>query len=105
MSRGRGHRTPLSSRVRRWRDTRATARSRVPRDRGTRRGRNRLYCLVFSGGVMTDSFNARTTLTVGAQKYEMLGLSALRCRNVDRLPYSLQQLRENLLSFDDALHV
>src|SRR5260370_24045340 len=105
MSRGRGHRTPLSSRVRRWRDTRATARSRVPRDRGTRRGRNRLYCLVFSGGVMTDSFNARTTLTVGAQKYEILGLNALKGRKVDRLPYSLKILLENLLRFEDGVNV
>ncbi len=54
---------------------------------------------------MTDSFNARTTLTVGAQKYEMLGLSALRGRNVDRLPYSLKILLENLLRFEDGVNV
>ena len=41
---------------------------------------------------MTDSFKARKTLSVGAQQYEILSLSALRDRKVDRLPYSLKTL-------------
>jgi len=45
---------------------------------------------------MTDSFKARTTLSVGAQQYEILSLSALRDHKVDRLPYSLKILLENL---------
>ncbi|HMA00704.1 MAG TPA: aconitate hydratase AcnA [Steroidobacteraceae bacterium] len=54
---------------------------------------------------MTDSFNARTTLTVGARKYEMLGLGALKGRNIERLPYSLKILLENLLRFEDGVNV
>src|SRR6266702_7315476 len=54
---------------------------------------------------MTDSFKARTTLEVGAEKYEILSLSALRSRNVDRLPYSLKILLENLLRFEDGVNV
>jgi len=54
---------------------------------------------------MTDSFKARTTLSVGAQRYEILGLSALRDHKVDRLPYSLKILLENLLRFEDGVNV
>jgi aconitate hydratase len=54
---------------------------------------------------MTDSFNARTTLSVGAQQYEILGLSALKGRKVDRLPFSLKILLENLLRFEDGVNV
>jgi aconitate hydratase len=54
---------------------------------------------------MTDSFNARTTLKVGAQQYEILSLAALKSQNVDRLPFSLKILLENLLRFEDGVNV
>jgi aconitate hydratase len=54
---------------------------------------------------MTDSFKARTTLNVGAQQYEILSLAALKARNVDRLPFSLKVLLENLLRFEDGVNV
>jgi aconitate hydratase len=54
---------------------------------------------------MTDSFKARTTLTVGAQQYDILSLSALKSQNVDRLPFSLKILLENLLRFEDGVNV
>ncbi len=54
---------------------------------------------------MTDSFKARTTLSVGAQQYEILSLSALKGHKVDRLPYSLKVLLENLLRFEDGVNV
>jgi aconitate hydratase len=54
---------------------------------------------------MTDSFKARTTLTVGTQQYEILGLAALKSQNVERLPFSLKILLENLLRFEDGVNV
>jgi aconitate hydratase len=54
---------------------------------------------------MTDSFKARTTLTVGAQQYDILSLNALKSLNVDRLPFSLKILLENLLRFEDGVNV
>ncbi|MEP6547521.1 MAG: aconitate hydratase AcnA [Gammaproteobacteria bacterium] len=54
---------------------------------------------------MTDSFKARTTLKVGAQQYEILGLNALKALDVDRLPFSLKILLENLLRFEDGVNV
>jgi aconitate hydratase len=54
---------------------------------------------------MTDSFKARTTLSVGTRQYEILGLNALRDHKVDRLPYSLKILLENLLRFEDGVNV
>src|SRR6202521_498194 len=54
---------------------------------------------------MTDSFKARTTLSVGARQYEILGVSALRDHKVDRLRYSLKVLLENLLRFEDGVNV
>src|SRR5271167_108524 len=54
---------------------------------------------------MTDSFKARTALNVGAQQYEILGLNALKSLNVDRLPFSLKILLENLLRFEDGVNV
>ena len=54
---------------------------------------------------MTDSFKARTTLKVGSEQYEILGLSALKSQNVDRLPFSLKILLENLLRFEDGVNV
>jgi aconitate hydratase len=54
---------------------------------------------------MTDSFNARTTLKVGSQTYDILSLAALKSHNVDRLPFSLKILLENLLRFEDGVNV
>jgi aconitate hydratase len=54
---------------------------------------------------MTDSFNARTTLEVGAAQYDILSLAALKPLNVDRLPFSLKILLENLLRFEDGVNV
>jgi aconitate hydratase len=54
---------------------------------------------------MTDSFKARTTLTVGAQQYDILSLAALKAHNVGRLPFSLKVLLENLLRFEDGVNV
>ncbi len=54
---------------------------------------------------MTDSFKARTALKVGAEQYEILSLNALKSLNVDRLPFSLKILLENLLRFEDGVNV
>jgi aconitate hydratase len=54
---------------------------------------------------MTDSFKARTTLAVGKDRYEICALSALKGQNVDRLPFSLKILLENLLRFEDGVNV
>ncbi len=54
---------------------------------------------------MTDSFKARTTLKVGAEQYEILSLGALKSLKVDRLPFSLKILLENLLRFEDGVNV
>jgi aconitate hydratase len=54
---------------------------------------------------MTDSFKARTTLKVGAQQYDILSLAVLKAQNVDRLPFSLKVLLENLLRFEDGVNV
>src|SRR5712672_1118705 len=54
---------------------------------------------------MTDSFKARTTLEVGTEHYEILSLKALKPLNVDRLPFSMKILLENLLRFEDGVNV
>jgi aconitate hydratase len=54
---------------------------------------------------MTDSFKARTTLKVGEKTYGILSLAALKSLNVDRLPFSLKILLENLLRFEDGVNV
>jgi len=54
---------------------------------------------------MTDSFKARSTLSVGAKKYDILSLSALDGSKVARLPFSLKILLENLLRFEDGVNV
>jgi aconitate hydratase len=54
---------------------------------------------------MTDSFKARTTLNVGGQRYEILSLNALKDHKIDRLPFSLKILLENLLRFEDGVNV
>ena len=54
---------------------------------------------------MTDSFKARTTLKVGSQQYEICSLNALKAHKVERLPFSLKILLENLLRFEDGVNV
>jgi len=52
----------------------------------------------------TNTSNAAKTLTVGAHRYQIQSLRALGPR-VDRLPYSLKILLENLLRFEDGVNV
>jgi aconitate hydratase len=56
---------------------------------------------------MSNSFGARSTLSVGGREYEVYRLSALQGEGVDvaRLPYSLRILLENLLRFEDGVTV
>jgi aconitate hydratase len=54
---------------------------------------------------MTDSYQARTTLTSGAVAYEIFNIKALGAERVARLPYSLKILLENLLRFEDGVNV
>jgi aconitate hydratase len=54
---------------------------------------------------MKDSFKARTTLACGGSNFEIFSLAALKSRNVDRLPFSLKILLENLLRFEDGVNV
>ncbi len=54
---------------------------------------------------MTNSFKARTTLSVGSRSYEIFSLMALPPEKVERLPYSLKILLENLLRFEDGVNV
>lgn len=50
-----------------------------------------------------NSFNARSQLQVGQKKYEIYRLSALA--GVERLPYSLKILLENLLRNEDGANI
>jgi aconitate hydratase len=55
-----------------------------------------------------DSFGARQTLTVGNDRYEIFSLDALAKRgtgHVERLPFSLKVLVENLLRNEDGVAV
>ncbi|HLW24155.1 MAG TPA: aconitase family protein, partial [Steroidobacteraceae bacterium] len=54
---------------------------------------------------MTDSFKARTTLEVAGRSYEILSFKALDAKRVERLPFSLKILLENLLRFEDGVNV
>ncbi len=51
---------------------------------------------------MSDSFGARATLAVGGKDYEIFRLDAVKEGHVDRLPYSLKILLENLLRHEDG---
>ncbi len=50
---------------------------------------------------MSNSFSTRSSLSVGANRYEIHRLPAL-AKDVSRLPYSLKILLENLLRFEDG---
>ncbi len=55
---------------------------------------------------MSDSFSARTTLTVSDNEYEIYELSALEKRfDIQRLPITLKILLENLLRYEDGITV
>ena len=54
---------------------------------------------------MTDSFGSRSTLSVGGKDYEIFRLDAVKDGHVDRLPYSLKILLENLLRHEDGRDV
>jgi aconitate hydratase len=54
---------------------------------------------------MKDSFGARSTLAVGSNSFEIFRLDAIEAGHVDRLPYSLKILLENLLRHEDGRDV
>ena len=54
---------------------------------------------------MTDSFGARSTFAVGGNDYEIFRLDAVKEGHVDRLPYSLKILLENLLRNENGRDV
>jgi len=54
---------------------------------------------------MSDSFKARSTLTVSGQSYQIFNLAALGAERMARLPYALKILLENLLRFEDGVNV
>jgi aconitate hydratase len=54
---------------------------------------------------MTDSFGARSTFDVGGNQFEIYRLAAVDEGHVDRLPYSLKILLENLLRHEDGRDV
>lgn len=58
------------------------------------------------GNHKTNSFNSRSTLKVGNQSYEFYDLTKLpKEHNIQRLPYSLKILLENLLRKEDGLNI
>ncbi len=54
---------------------------------------------------MTDSFGALSTLSAGGKNFEIYRLDAVKDGHVDRLPYSLKILLENLLRHEDGRDV
>ncbi len=55
---------------------------------------------------MSNSFNARKTLSVGDTNYEIYDLTALEKRfDIQRLPITLKILLENLLRYEDGITV
>jgi aconitate hydratase len=54
---------------------------------------------------MTDSFGARSALEVGGNEFEIYRLDAVKEGHVERLPYSLKVLLENLLRHEDGRDV
>ncbi len=54
---------------------------------------------------MTDSFKAKSTLTVGSKSYSYFNLKALEPKyTLARLPYSIKVLLENLLRHEDGVN-
>jgi len=56
---------------------------------------------------MMQTFDAKTTLSIGANNYEIFGLAALESQgySISNLPYSLRILLENLLRREDGVEV
>ncbi|NCF29347.1 MAG: aconitate hydratase AcnA [Gammaproteobacteria bacterium] len=55
---------------------------------------------------MADSFNARSTLNVGGNEYEIFRLSSLSSKcDLTHLPFSLKILLENLLRHEDGVDI
>ena len=54
---------------------------------------------------MTDSYKARTTLSVNGRPHTIWSFATLPAEKVARLPYSLKILLENLLRFEDGVNV
>jgi aconitate hydratase len=54
---------------------------------------------------MTEQSSARTTLTVGDREYEIFSLSSVEGIRLERLPYSLKILLENLLRHEDGANI
>jgi len=55
---------------------------------------------------MSNSYNARTTIKVNETEYEIHALDALReTYDIDRLPFSLKILLENLLRCEDGVNI
>ncbi|HVY22549.1 MAG TPA: aconitase family protein, partial [Steroidobacteraceae bacterium] len=55
---------------------------------------------------MTDSFSTLATLSCNQQQYQINSLAALaKSHDIDRLPFSLKILLENLLRFEDGVNV
>ncbi len=54
---------------------------------------------------MSDSFKTRSQLRVGERSYEIRSLAALKAQHLERLPFSLKILLENLLRFEDGISV
>ncbi|MCP1676098.1 aconitate hydratase [Natronocella acetinitrilica] len=55
---------------------------------------------------MKDSFNTRSTLEVGGKTYDIFRFDSLRdSHDVERLPFSLKVLLENLLRKEDGVNV
>ena len=54
-----------------------------------------------------DTLNARTTLTAGGKSYDYFALAkaAEKYGNIDRLPFSMKVLLENMLRFEDGVTV
>jgi aconitate hydratase len=55
---------------------------------------------------MKNSFNARSSLVIDGKEYEIYGIKALaKSCDLNRLPYSLKILLENLLRFEDGENI
>jgi aconitate hydratase len=54
---------------------------------------------------MINSFGARQSLTVGGNKFEYFRLDAVGDSGIERLPYSLKILLENLLRHEDGANI
>ena len=54
---------------------------------------------------MSDSFKTRATLSCGGKDYQIFNVASLGAARVQRLPYSLKILLENLLRFEDGVNV